>query len=423
MTGKQLRRAATRLRGLLRAGSGDPLQSVPPQLMIEHRGLLEGFASGRWVALRFPPALEVHFRADTRESSRAPRAFMALLTALLFLTAPWWTGPLLDVPEKTRAITLYLSLLGLAPMFLLLTFCVWNWPRSVWVENFLIVAFVVEAAAIEALRLIAEGHGYPVSGFMSLAVPIAVVAVGRLSLFRSIALVGLYLAVIEAKYLFFPNPVWERHATDYLAMFIILAVCLFSTGFTQRIRRRTWALLQLMRLRADADFLTGLPNRSAFEQHVERWVRWGRRHQTPYVIALIDLDFFKRINDRYGHAFGDGVLMEAGMVLSAYARRGGDLAARIGGEEFALFLFNCDAQAAHQRLEELRAAIMALDIAHEDSPLGVVTASIGAVCRTLPEPISSSYQKADENLYAVKRAGRNGVRISTDTMPGAPPAS
>lgn len=412
VTDSPLRRLSGWLGTLLRSATHHQVDELSLPLTAEHRRLLEAFAKGRWVSLRFPATLETYYRAFSRESAKLPRVLAALLTAILFLSAPLWTGPLLDVPEKTRTVTLYLSLVALGPMFLLLSYTIWKWPRSNLGEYFLMAAFLGEVVAIEALRIIAEGHGYYVSAVMSLAVPIAVLAVGRLSFFRSLMLVVLYIGLLEVKRNLYPNLAWQRHATDFLAMFIILGICLISTAFIQRNQRRIWALLQLARLRADVDYLTGLPNRSAFEQHVERWARWGRRKKTSYVIALVDLDFFKRINDRYGHPFGDGVLLETGMVLSAYARRAGDMAARIGGEEFALFLFDCDAKSARSRLDDLRRAIKRLDIVHEDSPMGVVTASIGAVAISNPEPISSSYQRADENLFAVKRSGRNGAIVS-----------
>ena len=128
-------------------------------------------------------------------------------------------------------------------------------------------------------------------------------------------------------------------------------------------------------------------------------------------VAVIDLDYFKRINDRYGHQHGDGVLREAALTIEPFARRPGDIAARIGGEEFVLFLYDCGPEGAVERLERLRAAIESLGLENEDSPHGVVTASIGAVCVTELEPVSATYEKADQALYQAKRAGRNRLEM------------
>ncbi len=126
-------------------------------------------------------------------------------------------------------------------------------------------------------------------------------------------------------------------------------------------------------------------------------------------MALVDLDYFKRVNDRYGHVHGDEVLKTVAQAIERFAQRPGDLAARVGGEEFVLFLYGCDRIGAGQRFDDLRTAIHALRIENEDSPFKVVTVSIGAAAVSSAETISTTYERADGTLYKAKRAGRNQV--------------
>jgi diguanylate cyclase (GGDEF)-like protein len=377
----------------------------------EHRLLLSRASRGESRMLRFPAPLEAAFKAYSREQAVPSRITTTLLTALLFLGAPLWTQWMLGVPESTRTLTLWISLLGLGPVFAAVTALIYLWPRKVLVENLFIAAFLLEVAAIEVLRCNAALAGYRVTPVISVAVPVAALALVRLPALRSLVFVLLYAAILAIADFAMPAPPWPRTPTETLAIAILLNLVLVSSAFSQRTRRQNWALMQLMRIGAQVDFLTGLANRSAYENHVERWTRLARRERKPYTVAVVDLDYFKRINDRYGHQHGDGVLREAALTIDQFARRAGDLAARVGGEEFVLFLYHCDHEGARQRLEQLRATIEALGLENEDSPHGVVTASIGAISIDRPEPISATYEKADQALYQAKRAGRNRLEI------------
>ncbi|MDE2051617.1 MAG: GGDEF domain-containing protein, partial [Gammaproteobacteria bacterium] len=126
-----------------------------------------------------------------------------------------------------------------------------------------------------------------------------------------------------------------------------------------------------------------------------------------------DVDHFKAYNDRYGHQAGDAALRRVAQVVQRFARRPLDIAARYGGEEFLVALYDLGAEHLREIGEELRESIQALDIEHDESPAGVVTASIG-VSIVSPRPGRSpegALQLADEALYAAKRGGRNGIRL------------
>lgn len=385
--------------------------AVPLREIVEHRQLLNEHAGGHPQRQRFTAALERRFKTYGRVQAMPARVTTTLLTAALFLSAPLWTAGLLGIPESTRVLTLWISLLGLGPAFLAVTFALRRWPLHVWTENAFMAAFLMEAIAIEALIHQADLAAYRVTPVISAAVPVAVLTLGRLPVMRSLLFVGLYVAMLVIKQFWVGTTLTS---TEMLTIAILISLTAVSTVFSQRTRRQSWALLQLMRAGAQIDFLTGLPNRSGSEIHTDKWTRASRRDARPYGVAIIDLDHFKRINDRYGHAHGDGVLKEVALTIDRFARRPGDLAARIGGEEFILFLYNCEQQDALRIYEELRVAVHDLDIENIDSPFGRVTVSIGVTWVAFSEQISTTYEKADTALYAAKRSGRNKVICHQD---------
>jgi diguanylate cyclase (GGDEF)-like protein/PAS domain S-box-containing protein len=169
---------------------------------------------------------------------------------------------------------------------------------------------------------------------------------------------------------------------------------------------------------ATTDALTGIANRRRFEASLDtEWRRCAREMQ-PLSMLLLDVDHFKRFNDRYGHPAGDACLREVAAALEAVARRPGDLPARLGGEEFALLMPNTEAHGAHTVAERCRAELLRRAIAHEGNPgVGLVTASIGVVTR-FPSPNDRDQERAellsaaDAALYGAKGAGRNQVMVA-----------
>jgi len=159
------------------------------------------------------------------------------------------------------------------------------------------------------------------------------------------------------------------------------------------------------------DELTGLANRRRFDEVIaEEWGR-GSRDQNPLSLIMMDVDWFKQYNDRYGHQRGDDCLREIGRVLRRVARRAMDLPARYGGEEFCLVLPNTDAQTARVIADDVLHVIDALAIEHPHSATGRVSVSLG-VTTMVPTPTHAPTEllhAADEALYQAKRSGRNRV--------------
>jgi diguanylate cyclase (GGDEF)-like protein len=168
---------------------------------------------------------------------------------------------------------------------------------------------------------------------------------------------------------------------------------------------------QLDRL-AREDPLTGLGNRRALEQWFIRWSLDPAHGERPIALALLDIDHFKAINDRFSHSVGDSVLQAAADILRRH-HRGSDVVVRYGGEEFVLVLPGTELESAHAMCERLRVAIES----HEWSRLReglAVTASIGIAAGRAGESLESLFQAADARLYQAKEAGRNQVRPRPD---------
>lgn len=155
------------------------------------------------------------------------------------------------------------------------------------------------------------------------------------------------------------------------------------------------------------DPLTGLSNRRAFHLFLSKEMRNSIRYRTPIGLALIDVDYFKKYNDEFGHAAGDQCLMKVSKVLLAHARRPGDLAARIGGDEFALILGNTGLEMGREIAESILKEINDLKMVFGDSRQ--VTVSIGLLSVVPHEQQSEDFlfQEADKALYRAKSAGRN----------------
>ncbi|BEV71540.1 MULTISPECIES: diguanylate cyclase [unclassified Paludibacterium] len=158
------------------------------------------------------------------------------------------------------------------------------------------------------------------------------------------------------------------------------------------------------------DSLTGLANRRAFDEALQAAWRRSARQRSALCLVLLDIDHFKRFNDRHGHLAGDECLRQVALVLKAHARRAGDVAARYGGEEFALILPDMTLEAACSRAELVRASVAALCLA-QDEGKATIRASLG-VASMVARPglaLDDLFALADQALYRAKARGRNRV--------------
>lgn len=165
---------------------------------------------------------------------------------------------------------------------------------------------------------------------------------------------------------------------------------------------RNQALLGRLVAEARTDPLTGLLNRRGLEERAAVQIAHARRHSSPVAVASFDLDYFKRINDEWGHEVGDRVLVHLAGVLMREARAI-DTVARVGGEEFVVLLPDTDLAAARVFTERIRSILAAEPF----TALPTIRVSAGVVATASPDYLSTLLQRADSALYAAKRAGRD----------------
>nr|WP_084680357.1 diguanylate cyclase [Leptospira fainei] len=166
------------------------------------------------------------------------------------------------------------------------------------------------------------------------------------------------------------------------------------------------------------DGLSGIWNRRFFDEILD--VEWKRasRSGKPISLLLIDIDFFKKFNDTYGHQAGDECIRKVAVVLKENARRAGDFPARYGGEEFAVILPETDSANALIVAENIRSKVIALNIPHQSSSASsAVSISIGVATQRSTKTNGTKeelVQKADQALYRSKESGRNRSTIYSE---------
>jgi diguanylate cyclase (GGDEF)-like protein len=187
---------------------------------------------------------------------------------------------------------------------------------------------------------------------------------------------------------------------------------------TERANVELEAAYQKLEVIAQEDGLTGLANRRRFDEMLENEFSRAMRSGANLSLIMIDIDYFKRFNDRYGHPAGDECLRAIARAIQGALRRPGDLAARYGGEEMAILLPDTHNPGAVTVAETIRETVRALNLVHEDSPSKIVTISLGVASiipnRNMHVP-RDLVKAADEQLYEAKASGRDTVFPQVDT--------
>jgi len=198
---------------------------------------------------------------------------------------------------------------------------------------------------------------------------------------------------------------------------MVMVLVVIWAGLTDEARKANidlsaiYANQQALEVEAVRDKLTGIPNRRSFDNSIER--EWGRaqRMAVPISLIMVDVDFFKKYNDRYGHQAGDECLARVARALGGTMRRSSDMVARYGGEEFVALLFHMSRDDGMTLAETMRHAVEQLRLEHADNRGGVVTISLGGAT-SIPgheDHPEALLRKADEALYRAKAEGRNRV--------------
>jgi diguanylate cyclase (GGDEF)-like protein len=187
-------------------------------------------------------------------------------------------------------------------------------------------------------------------------------------------------------------------------------------------------LFLVMARQSSVDGLTGLANRRAFDEFFASQISLAVRTARPVSVILLDVDWFKKYNDTYGHPAGDETLRKVARAIDQVLKRGGDYGARYGGEEFAVVLPSTDREGARRVAQRIGNHVRAMNIEHSESAFGHVTVSLGVATfdPTLErERITEKalLERADGALYRAKHLGRDQCVVDFEVVVETPPAA
>ena len=265
-----------------------------------------------------------------------------------------------------------------------------------------LIAWSLMRAAFEAHHALRRSEGRRVA----LGVALSFALLGAVYLAR----VGVGLASPEGG----PRPLDESSAfNDVLALVFVVAGLSINMAMAYMVANRLVRRLHRLSLR---DPLTGVLNRRGLNMQLMREAVRLRRYREAYAVLVADVDHFKALNDRHGHAAGDAALVALAEVLRRSARNI-DQVARIGGEEFCLLLPHTDRAGALAMAERVREAVQAAPWPHLDQPLTVsVGVALGDQANELPDAV---LKRADVALYGAKGQGRNRVVLAGPALSAA----
>lgn len=371
--------------------------------------LRQGF---RW--LRFAAPLEAEYRAYGRRNE-----YPLVLWFSVICLALWGGYGLFDL-WRIDAMALNAAQQGVlaslrvvrvavsAAVALLLVCALWRAPMRVLHACLVLMGIALSCGAAYAV------YAYRLLGVPHETVALVMIMVGlftpfALHLWAQMAIAVLYLACIGVLAWVAPQP--EVQA-QMLRLGTELALCGVVFGFAaywrEHQRREQFLYRGDAYWLAMRDGLTGLFNRRMFNHHLTQILAQVQRESQPLALLLIDVDHFKPYNDLHGHPQGDMVLQQVGQVALACIGRPLDMAARVGGEEFAVLLYGSTAEHAHALGQSLVAGVRQRALAHGASPVApVVTVSVGGAMMRPGDRPQTLYARADKVLYEAKNSGRD----------------
>jgi diguanylate cyclase (GGDEF)-like protein len=332
-----------------------------------------------------------------------------LLTLVLLVYCYAGTVPIV-IPS-----TYFLAGIGLVLIFVVLSEAHFN---DRFEDHYLTLFQVAGHVALQLCFLLAA----PVIGFVFLSVVFLIFGFGALRMTSRQAIIAWTLTMIGLAPIFLLSdtpidlPITTRteRVAAMLSFVLTIGQCAFVGLYGSTMRKMLYdrsfelkAAYQRIEELAELDELTGASNRRSIMRMLEEAIAGARRTGSPCSIALIDLDWFKRINDAYGHPTGDEVLRTFSITMFANVRNV-DRFGRYGGEEFLLVLPDMDADRAMRSLDRLRAIIADLDWS-AFSPGMRVTMSAGVATLDPNETSDLFLARADSALYAAKAQGRNRI--------------
>lgn len=250
----------------------------------------------------------------------------------------------------------------------------------------------------------------------------------RSDLARRSTLLGLiaWLSVCLIATALFPEAVRQLNRLWMMSGLVGLVSAVALSQIVARDHQKNLELLAQLQRESCTDALTGVANRRVLDAGLQRFMQYCQAERRPLCLMMVDIDYFKTLNDTYGHSIGDDVLRKTGQTLSAFVRST-DLVSRYGGEEFVVVTPGVDLTTARELSERIRLAVQRQPLPPETGD-DEVTISIGLTAMEADDVPATLLQRADHALYYAKHAGRNctfcyvdgiylGVTPSRDSEP------
>lgn len=317
----------------------------------------------------------------------------------------FWLGYSQDIPQMLAITVAHL------PLYLLFIISTWlNRLGRYSAARALLMLTALTSVLIPIVVVVGEHLRFHYFLLLFAAAPMVMYSLREwmLSLLLSLICVGLFFMVqfggIEH------DPILDRIDQDtleFLRASYLNVMCVTLLVFAWVIERTATQNEHTLQLLSVTDSLTGIPNRRFFDLSIRQEIAKGLRHEHSLILAMLDIDLFKQVNDTFGHEVGDEVLKCVAQKITE-STRAGSVIARIGGEEFTILLSRISMQEAIEVAERIRGAIESIEYRHGEKTFNV-TISIGLA--EVGVDIEQAFKAADEALYIAKRAGRNRVEV------------
>ncbi|AZO77107.1 MULTISPECIES: GGDEF domain-containing protein [unclassified Bosea (in: a-proteobacteria)] len=368
--------------------------------------------------LGFEPTLEREYRQHMRTGQRSS-TLVCLITALgIWLTFIGLDLTRLDdlamIASGDGSVVIAIALrLGTLAVILRLVWIVRRNRQARSFHHLTMLALALIGVTCAFIANMYKLRGLPQADIAQLVIIAAVFLPVGLTFLQSLGVALLIAMFTTVLGLVMLEPAQlAEHGRLSILLFFAVFVSAVGAWLRERAERDQFLLRRMLHSRAMSDALTGIANRRGFEEHVAMALLQARRDRVPVVFAVLDIDHFKRYNDRYGHQAGDIALALIARAVDGTLRRPMDMVGRLGGEEFGLFLYDTTPEKAQERLEQAAQAIAELRIEHAASPTAqYITVSMGAVGFDGQETAVDLYRRADAALYAGKASGRNRVEL------------
>ena len=388
----------------------------------------EALAARELSRLRFGFEEEQQFRLDYEASAIGPRLILLAMGVAMMAITPFYDRFLLHIPESFAAISHMLQFGVQIPPILIAILFTWHPELRRGSATATLVALAVACGGLTLQKIIGAAHGFHVPhDFAALAIA-ATCLIGRMRLAYLLPWASALMLLVSAALL---------HGFDYsaaafydaISLWMLFMLALVASYLLEHSARENWRQRRLLEVQAVHDALTALPNRRYFDASFVQLIRQAARERKNIALMILDVDYFKPYNDRYGHPAGDDCLRRIGQCLGTAMRRPQDFCARIGGEEFAAVWFDAQIVSGPTLAEKVRAGIGDLNIPHSASMTSaVVTASGGFVQLACPAQEEAATTiaadlmlRADRALYQAKRGGRDRLVDADDPAQNTQP--